>query len=108
MGPRGSPPTVAAARTGGWRAAATPVCAAESAPRIDAGRWPSSCTIEGMARAVRLALVSMLLLGPLAVSGAARAQPAPTVQARDHVRAGLAYAERGKWEEALREFEEAY
>ncbi len=29
-------------------------------------------------------------------------------QARDHVRAGLAYAERDKWEDALREFEEAY
>lgn len=28
--------------------------------------------------------------------------------AKDHVRAGLAYAERGKWEDALREFEEAY
>ncbi len=30
------------------------------------------------------------------------------LQAKDHVRAGLAYAEHDKWEEAVREFEEAY
>ena len=34
--------------------------------------------------------------------------PQAATQAKDHVRAGLAYAERGKWDEALREFEEGY
>lgn len=48
----------------------------------------------------------MLLAGQATTSSFASAQT--TVQARDHVRAGLAYAERGKWEDALREFEEAY
>src|SRR5688572_321094 len=43
----------------------------------------------------------------LPVDAAAQPRGSPS-QARDHVREGMAYAERGKWEDALREFEEAY
>jgi uncharacterized membrane protein len=65
-------------------------------------------------RVARLALV-VRLAGPLAAGVLATASPAwaqstpsPSVQAKDHLRAGLAYAEQGKYQEALRELEEAY
>jgi hypothetical protein len=57
--------------------------------------------------AARLAVVALLGVAPITIALPARAQ-SKSVQARDHVRAGLAYAERDKWEDALREFEEAY
>jgi hypothetical protein len=60
-----------------------------------------------MSRAARLALVLFLGIAPLTIAAPADAQ-SKSVQARDHVRAGLAYAERDKWDDALREFEEAY
>jgi hypothetical protein len=66
-----------------------------------------------MAIARRRATMCLFGFALLLVPIHAEAQPRGSgsgvpAQARDHVRAGMAYAERGKWEDALREFEEAY
>ena len=50
----------------------------------------------------------VLLLSLTASHGALAQPPAAAQAARDHKHAGHAYAERGKWEEALREYEEAF
>jgi hypothetical protein len=60
-------------------------------------------------RVVRLVLALAVLTVLSGVVRPADAQPpTPAAQAREHIRAGVAHAERGKWDEALREFEEAY
>lgn len=48
-------------------------------------------------------LVAALVLSLVCVAGTAAAS-----EASDHHRAGVAYAKNGKWEEAVREFDEAY
>lgn len=66
-------------------------------------RWVRSRTL-GRCRAGAL----VLLLTLAAPRGALAQPPAAAQAAKDHKRAGHAYAERGKWEEALREYEEAF
>lgn len=69
----------------------------------DSLRWVRSGAL-GLCRAGAIVLVLTLA----APQGALAQPPAAAQAAKDHKHAGHAYAERGKWEEALREYEEAF